>query len=398
MKIAYISPYDLSYPGGVNEHITGLAFAAQQQGHQVGLIGIDSGYQAHTFPDTCVVSRKIVKFTIGGATARVGLAPFVAARLKKILSHHHFDVVHLHEPLVPGLTWQLLQQQAVLSETAVVGTFHAYHEQKSRLYAWGRPFLTRLFNRLDSLIAVSPLARDFIGQFFPGNYHIIPNGVSLARFAPQHQAEIREKAESANRPLTILFVGRLDERKGFAHLLDSYARLKPKLPQLRLQVVGPFGPAEAKPYQQRARQLGLNDIDFVGYVPPAKLPAIYHSADIFCAPSIGGESFGIVLLEAMAAGLPVVASDIAGYRAVLTSGREGVLVAPGQPALLADAIRQLAGAPHLRQQLAKHARRKAAHYSWDRIIAKTLTVYHNTIKQNQKRIYQVSPLKNLGNT
>ncbi len=394
MKIAYISPYDFSYPGGVNEHITGLAVAAQQQGHQVCIIAADSGYQPNSFPDTCIISRKIINIPVGGATARVGVTPFASLRLRKILHQHNFDVIHLHEPLAPGLTWQILQQKTVLSKTAVIGTFHAYHEQTSWLYAWGRPVLNRLFNRLDNLIAVSPLACDFVSQFFPGNYHIIPNGVSLPRFKNRHSHHGADGNRSA---LTILFVGRLDKRKGFEHLLDSFMMLKPKLPHLRLKVVGPFESEAARHCQEKAWQHGLNGVEFVGYVPPADLPAVYQTADIFCAPSIGGESFGIVLLEAMAAGLPVVASDIAGYRAVITSGSEGFLVPPGRPDYLAGAILQLANALQLRQQMGECGRRKAAGYSWDHIIAKTLTVYHNTIDQKQRQTCQVSPIKNLGN-
>jgi phosphatidylinositol alpha-mannosyltransferase len=215
---------------------------------------------------------------------------------------------------------------------------------------------------------------------FPDHYHLIPNGIDLARFGPRcgvTSAVVRPP----NRPLTLLFVGRLDWRKGFHHLLQSFIKLKPDYSQLRLVVVGPFAARACRTYQLQAQNQGITDIDFVGYVSPERLPEFYHQADIFCAPAVGYESFGIILLEAMAAGLPIVASDIAGYRSVISHGQEGLLVPPHRPDRIEHALRQLLDNPQDRYKMGQAGRRKAAAYSWDDIVAQTLVLYQETIDQ-----------------
>ncbi len=372
MKIALISPYDFPYPGGVTEHIIALAREARRRGHEVHVLAACSGYRDEVFPQTRPVTRRVMSIPIAGAVARVGLSPTSYARIKRILQREAFDVIHLHEPLTPSITWWTLLHASRLTQAVTIGTFHAYHERPNWLYVRGRPIFGHLFSRLDSLIAVSEAAREFACQMFPGNYRIIPNGVDLNRFG---QARPPER-DDLHRPLTILFVGRLDKRKGFPTLLEAFLKLKPTYPQVRLQVVGPFGPQ----YQQVAQARAVTDIDFVGYVPPEKLPAFYHQADIFCAPSLGFESFGIVLLEAMAAGLPIVASNIAGYRSVLTDGQEGWFTPPGDPQALAQALGRLVEQPRLRQTMGQQGRLTASRYSWERLTDEILEVYRETIE------------------
>jgi phosphatidylinositol alpha-mannosyltransferase len=375
MKIALVSPYDFPYPGGVTEHIVALAEGVRRRGHEVHVVAVCSGYQGQTFPNVRVVSRRVTRIPIGSTIARVGLSPLSYIRIRKILRHESFDVIHLQEPLTPSITWLVLLQARGLRHTATLGTFHAYHEQPNWFYAHGRPLFDKFFGMLDGLIAVSQAAYNFAYQMFPGNYHIIPNGIDLKRFGkrPEH------KSHEASGPLTLLFVGRLDQRKGFPTLLQSYLMLKPHYPQLRLKVVGPFGPAQSRPYQQLAAAQQGTDIEFVGYVPPAQLPEFYHTADIFCAPSTGFESFGIVLLEAMAAHLPIVASDIAGYRSLLSDGQEGILVPPNQQARLAEALSRLIENRPMRQEMGHKGWVKANLYSWDHITDQILDVYWDTI-------------------
>jgi phosphatidylinositol alpha-mannosyltransferase len=227
---------------------------------------------------------------------------------------------------------------------------------------------------------------------FPGDYQIIANGIDLKRFGKSIATTDRSERDNN---LTILFVGRLDKRKGFPHLFEAFLKLKPDYPQLKLQIIGPFEARACRSYEEMSRAQGVTDIEFVGYVSPERLPAFYHQADIFCAPSIGFESFGIVLLEAMAAGLPVVASDITGYRSVIRDGQEGLLVPPGQSGQLAQALRQVINQPDLRQKLGKSGRLRANQFSWDVIVNKTLEVYINTIQNKfatqSKFIHQVRP-------
>jgi phosphatidylinositol alpha-mannosyltransferase len=376
MKIALISPYDFPYPGGVTEHIIALARGAQQRGHEVHILAACSGWRGEFIPQTRPVTRRVLSIPIAGAVARVGLSPLGYARMKRILQREAFDVLHLHEPLTPSITWWALLQSRLLPQAVTVGTFHAYHERPNWLYFHSRPIFSKLFRQLDSLIAVSEAAYDFACRLFPGDYRIIPNGVDLSRFGRAY----RMSEDDPNRPPTILFVGRLDKRKGFQILLDAYIRLKPDYPCLRLQVVGPFGPRECTPYQKIAEAQHVTGIEFVGYVSPERLPTFYHQADIFCAPSLGYESFGIVLLEAMAAGLPVVASNIAGYRTVLSDGQEGRLIPPGQPECLADTLRQLLNQPQQRQEMGQQGRLKASQYHWEQIVDRVLELYRDTVE------------------
>ncbi|MFN8454681.1 MAG: glycosyltransferase family 4 protein [Anaerolineae bacterium] len=380
MKIALISPYDFPYPGGVTEHIAALAQGMQQRGHEVHILAANSGHQSKLVSNVQAVTQHVTTVCIAGATARVGLSPLSFMRLKKILQHEAFDVLHLHEPLTPGITWWSLLLASALPRTVTIGTFHAYHERPNWLYAQGKPIFRYFFSQLDSLIAVSKAAHAFADRMFPGDYRIIPNGVDLMRFGQKSKT----KLTGAPDPLTILFVGRLDRRKGFVYLLEAFWRLKPHYPQLRLRVVGPFTAQESQSYQRCVQAHGVTDVEFVGYVPPEELPTFYHQAHIFCAPSMGFESFGIVLLEAMAAGVPVIASDIAGYRTLIVDGQEGLLTPPGQPEALAAALGYLLDRPWLRQKMGRLGQLKARNYSWDGIVDKVLDVYQDTIEYKGK--------------
>jgi phosphatidylinositol alpha-mannosyltransferase len=392
MKIALVSPYDFSYPGGVTEHTAALANELQQRGHEIHIFAACSGYQGNLFPNIRAVTHTIATIPIAGTMARVGLSPLGYLRVKKILEQEAFDVIHLQEPLAPSITWWFLMLAHHLPRTAFIGTFHAYHEQPNWFYQQGRPFFGRLFKRLDALIAVSEAAHHFAYQMFPGNYQMIANGIDLKRFGKATEDNIN--LSDPAKKLTILFVGRLDKRKGFSHLFEAFVKLKPDYPQLKLQVIGPFEAKTHYPYRKIAWSQGVTDIEFVGYVSQARLPTFYHQADIFCAPSTGFESFGIVLLEAMAAELPIVTSNIAGYRSVVTDGQEGLLTPPGQPDQLAEALRQLIDQPELRRRMGQLGRLKANQFSWNLIVDKTLELYDNTIQNKLfqfKSTHQVKP-------
>ncbi|GAB4453573.1 MAG: glycosyltransferase family 4 protein [Anaerolineae bacterium] len=380
MNIALVTPYDLAYPGGVTEHVTALAAGLRRRGHDVLLLGPYSGAGAPP-PWLVPLSRRVVGVPVAGAVAHVAASPLAFGRLRHLFRRERFDVIHLHEPLTPGLNWWALRLAGHQPMAVTIGTFHAYHEQRGRLYRLGRPLLQRFFNKLDGLIAVSEAARNFSSRQFPGPYQIIPNGIDVQRFA--------KPAAPANplpgNGINILFVGRQEPRKGFDTLFEAFVRLKPSLPQLRLHVVGPFDRRNRHHYLELARRRGVTDITFAGYITPKALPTCYHHADIFCAPSTGCESFGIVLLEAMAAHLPVVASDIAGYRGVITHGRNGWLTPPRQPVALAEALHTLATNPALRGQLGRNGYQTAQQHNWDLIIDRTLRYYSDTLASHQPR-------------
>ena len=213
MKIAFISPYDFPYPGGVTEHIIGLANGVERRGHEVHILAACSGYQGLSFPNTRIVTHKITPIAIGGTVARVGLSPWSYCSLRRILRREAFDVIHLHEPLTPSMTWLVLMQSFALSRAVTIGTFHAYHERPNWFYTHSRPVFRKFFTRLDALIAVSSAALDFAYQMFPGDYLIIPNGIDLDRFHQKNEPISNPCLIAAHKKVTILFVGRLDKRK-----------------------------------------------------------------------------------------------------------------------------------------------------------------------------------------
>ncbi|HZS94667.1 MAG TPA: glycosyltransferase family 4 protein, partial [Chloroflexota bacterium] len=277
--------------------------------------------------------------------------------------------VHAHEPLMPFLPPTVLRSSNSLN----IGTFHAYRGSYYG-YFYGRPVLRRVFNKLDGRIAVSRAAKRYVRQYFMAPYKIIPNGVDTGRFDPANVEPVPELADG--RP-TILFVGRPEKRKGVGYLLRAYPLIKNAFPDARIVVVG-AGDWENSPYRAYVERHDMSDIVIVGRVPESDLPRYHRSADVFCAPAISGESFGLVLLEAMASALPIVASDIAGYRDVLTDGVEGLLVPPRDEVQLAEAVCRLLQDRERAQDIGSAGLITARRYSWQSIAEQVLDFYVKT--------------------
>jgi phosphatidylinositol alpha-mannosyltransferase len=371
MKIALVSPYDYPYSGGVNEHITALDQHFRALGHDTRIIAASSTDEDVLSDHVIKVSGAIVPVSFSGSRARIAYAPAVYRRVKQILKQENFDVVHVHEPAVPMLSLVVLRH----SHAVNVGTFHAYRE-KNMLYDVGKQLLKRAFNRLDGRIFVSDAVREYITRYFPGEYALIPNGIDCARFCDPSIQPI-EKFDDG-RP-NILYVGRMDKRKGFRYLMRAFPRIKQAIPDVRLIVVGAFNDKEKAPFVRYARALGLRSVNFVGQVSRQDLPRYYRMATVFCAPSTGFESFGMILLEAMAAGVPIVASDITGYRSVVENSVEGVLVPPKDEQAIARAIIDLVRDPTRRAQMSAAGKYKAAQYDWDIIARRVLAYYEQLI-------------------
>jgi phosphatidyl-myo-inositol alpha-mannosyltransferase len=376
MKIALVTPYDYPYPGGVTEHILHLDREFRALGHDTRILAASTEQQAALQTNVIKVSGAVAPIPSGGSTARVTLSPVVYWRVKKILHREKFDIVHVHQPDTPVLSWTVLRH----SHAVNVGTFHAYRENNP-FYKYGRPLAAWIFDRLDGRIFVSEPVREYITHYFPGDYRIIPNGIDIAQFAAPDIQPIKKYADG--RP-NILFVGRMDHRKGFRHLIRAYPFVKAAIPKARLLVVGAFSAEDKAPYVRYARAHQLHGIDFIGYVSREELVRYYRSATVFCAPSTGFESFGIVLLEAMAAGLPIVASDIAGYSKVLTDGVEGRLVPHADLNVLARALIELLQDPCLRAAMAERGRATAARYDWP-LIARRVLDYYVELLQTRRR-------------
>ena len=381
LNIGLVSPYDYATQGGVTEHIRHLSRELRALGHRTRILAPFSTELAD-LPDDVYALGAVTPVPANGSVARISLSPDLGRTVKAILRTERFDVIHLHEPLIPTLPWSVLRS----SRTINIGTFHAFGDSAA-VYAMGRIFLRRFFDRLHGRIAVSRSALEYVSQYFGGEYEIIPNGVDVQRFSTRAEP-VRWMRDG--RP-TVLFVGRFNEpRKGLRWLLQALPLVQPYFPDLRLVVAGSGDPEEMEPwlplrdYSRSNRVVyrsagSAMEVEFTGFVPAEQLPAYYQSADVYCAPSTGGESFGIVLLEAMAAGTPVLASRIPGYADVLTHGREGFLVEPRDSAAIAVGIVRLLSDPDLRARMGEAGRRTASRYDWP-IIARRVLDYYERVR------------------
>jgi phosphatidylinositol alpha-mannosyltransferase len=362
VRVALVSPYDLTVPGGVQSHLAHLAAHLQAGGDEVVIVGPGPDGRIAGPDDVARIGLgpgRGVPFN--GSVAPVLLDPRARRRLDGALEAFGPEVVHVHEPLAPlvgpaAATWR---------GARVVGTFHAWSDA-DRLYRLARPLARRVAEGLDARLAVSPAARAYHAGALglpERSFEVVPNGVEVARFAT---ATPDTDLLDPERPL-LLFVGRLERRKGLQHLVHAFTALRAERSDVRLAVVGE-GPERAAAEAAIPGRLRA-DAAFLGRVEDERLPGCYAAADLYVSPALGGESFGIVLLEAMAAGAPVVASDIPGYRSVVTDGVDGRLVPPGDAHALAGALRTLLDAPALRRSLASAGRARAAAADWPVVTA-----------------------------
>ena len=367
MKIALVSPYDFAYPGGVANHISALYRCFTQMGHEVKVIA-PASRAISTFSDRFISIGRPRAIPTSGSIARVTISLRLASKIKAVLDEEKFDIIHLHEPFMPMLCSAVLR----FSNTANVGTFHAVHGKPG--YNFGKPISTVMLKRrarkLNGRIAVSKPAMEFARKYVPGYYTTIPNGVDSGLFSP----DVSPIDEFCDGKVNILFVGRLEKRKGVSYLLEAYKRVKQEIPNSRLIIVGPGTRLRGK-YEKKVKRNNLKDVVFVGFVSYGELPRYYKTADIFCAPAIGWESFGIILLEAMAMGKPIVASNIDGYAGLVTHGVEGLLVPPKDVGMLAQALITLMASQSLRQEMGARGRVKAVDYSWEHISRRVLDYY-----------------------
>ena len=365
LKVGIVSPYGYPHPGGVNEHVRHTYLAMRRMGHDAWIITSKYGRQRES-------EGHIIRLGTGfaapanGSVGRVTLGLNFKRQVREVLEAQRFDVLHFHEPLVPFLSPTMLDA----SETVNIGTFHAFGGF-SPSYWVGSKFAGRLAGKLDGRIAVSGAARHFISRYFPGDYRIIPNGVDVDRFANAEPFE-----ELRDGTLNILFLGRFEESKGLIHLLKAYHRLRKRKVDARLLIIGD-GP-KRREYRRFVGLRGIRDVHFLGRVSDDDKVRYFASADIYCAPNTGQESFGIVLLEAMAAGVPIVASDIHGFKNVIQRNVQGLLVEPRNPRALAAALYALARDPDLRHEMGDAGRLRAPDFTWDRVTERIVDFYYET--------------------
>lgn len=373
MKIALVSPYDFAHPGGVILHISYLDRYFTKMGHEVKVIA-PSSRAVPDFGDRFIPIGRPRPIPSSGSIARCTVSLWLAPKIREVLEREKFDVIHLHEPLMPMLCTSILR----LSNTANIGTFHASYGKPG--YNFARPIgkwiLRRWFRKLDGKIAVSKPAVEYAHTNFPGYYNIIPNGVDLEHFSP----DVAPIEEFKDGKLNILFVSRLEKRKGLNYLLQAFRQVKEEIPDCRLIVVGP-GTRLRRRYERYVARSGLKDVVFVGLVAYDELPRYYKTADVFCAPAIGSESFGIILLEAMSMGKPIVASNIEGYASVISHGVDGLLVPPADKDKLAKALISLLSDESLRREMGAKGRAKALEHSWERISQRVFDYYVRVLSE-----------------
>lgn len=366
MRVGLVSPYDFASPGGVNDHVRNLASRLQRLGHETRIFAPSS--RADVDFDSARFYRigTPIAIPVNASVARITLSFHLADRVAAIIERERFDVLHFHEPLMPALPITMLR----MSTTANVGTFHAFAHSNVG-YFYGRPFLQPYLAHLHRGIAVSEPARAFVNRYFPDYpLRVIPNGVDVDTYRPG-LAPIRHLRDDK---LNILFVGRLEKRKGLGDLLRAYRAMKARVPRSRLIIVGD-GPLRGR-VESFVTRHRLPDVVMAGFVPDSVKPRYYSSADIFCAPATGAESFGIVLLEALASGLPVVATEVPGYMSVLEPGRDSVTVMPKNWRELSASLVILARDPDLRRRMSAYALEKVRRYSWEHVAAEVVDIYH----------------------
>lgn len=368
MKIALVSPYDWCIDGGVKSHIAHLAAHFREWGHDVTIFAPASDEEKVAAEVTVMGRPRSMR--VSGSVARITFA-WKSPEVKEALADGKFDVVHLHEPLMPLLPYHFLRY----STSATVGTFHAAKDGGNRFYGYTTRLTRRWFRKLDGKIAVSPAAVALVSRYFAGYYNIIPNGIDFEHFR-QDREPLPEFMDGRS---NILFVGRPEKRKGLKYLLRAYIRIKELEPNTRLIVVGA---GDFSRYERLMEPIG--EVVFREYVPYEELPRYHRSAHVFCAPNTGNESQGYVLLEAMAAGMPVVASNIEGFAGVITDELDGVLVKPKDSDALAAAIIKLLREPVLRAEIAKRGQAQAAHYSWDNIARRVLSYYERLVYEHEQ--------------
>jgi phosphatidylinositol alpha-mannosyltransferase len=381
VKIGIVSPYDWSYPGGVQEHVRHLAEQFTQMGQDVRVLAPASGPKGKLTEEHVYKMGGTTPFPINGSIARIALNPVLGRQVRLILQRERFDVLHLHEPLLPGLTLAVLRYSRALN----VGTFHAFaHASMTSTpylaYASAYPFLRFYFRRLAGRVAVSDVAYKFVSHYFPTDYRIIPNGVNLEHF----NALVEPLPHLMDGKQNILFVGRFEKRKGAKYLLRAIPLIREFYPNTRFIFVGEGRLRQG--FQQFVERHNWPDVLFTGYVSDELLPHYFASAHIFCAPATGGESMGIVLLEAMASGVPVVATNIDGYATVIDSGIDGTLTTPRDSEALAGAIGQLLAHGTLRQKFIVSGLQKAREYAWPRVAQRILAYYSELLQSRASGI------------
>jgi phosphatidylinositol alpha-mannosyltransferase len=368
VKIGLVTPYVYPVPGGVNQHVRFLYENLRLRAHDVRIITSSHGLQRSSEGDVIRIGKGF-SVPSNGSVGTITLSPRYVSQVQRVLDQEHFDLLHFHEPFVPFLSLVVLRQ----STSVNIATFHAY-AGFSPAMELGSKTLQGYASRLHGRIAVSAAARHFVDRFFPGDYKVIPNGVDVGRY--QRAVPLARWQDGTP---NILFVGRLEDRKGLPHLLKAFRLVRKGGAEARLLIVG-SGPQEREA-RRYVMTRGLQNVEFLGRVSDHEKTQLFRTADIFVSPATGRESFGIVLLEAMAAGTPIVCSDIHGYKGVVQRGTQAILVPPHDAKSLAAGISELLDDAPLRARMGAAGLERAEQFSWEHVTAKVDDYYGFVIRR-----------------
>ena len=375
MRVALVSPYSWTYPGGVTRHIEALAEQFLAEGHDVRVLAPydpddrlsaalhrGAAPQRRALPGYLISLGRTVGFPANGAVSNLSMRGAGLSQMRRELRHGGYDVVHLHEPVAPVLAWDA----CVSTRVPLVGTFHCYSTNRVTNNVANLLGARRLFNHLHVRIAVSEAAAWTAQRFFGGRYRIIPNGVALP------EDGVPAPPAPSDR-LRLAFVGQAVERKGLPVLLRAFEALRDHDLPVELTIVGAN--------RDEVGPLLLDDrgVTVLGRVDDAEKQRVLQAADVLCAPSLGGESFGMVLTEGFAAGTPVIASDIAGYRDVVRDGIDGLLVPRGDATALAETLHDLWHQPERRLEMGRAAAERAERFAWPHVAREVLDAYEDAI-------------------
>jgi phosphatidylinositol alpha-mannosyltransferase len=363
MRIGIVCPYSWDIPGGVSAHVADLAEALIRMGHFVSVLA--PAEFDELLPAYVVSTGKPRAVKYNGSVARLSFGPIAARKVSKWIEEGEFDVLHVHEPLAPSLS--VLACWA--AKGPIVATWHSSMD-KSRMMLTLSKLAQTAMEKVSARIAVSEAARATLIKHIDGDAVVIPNGVDVSSFR-----NAKPMFGWPGRNLSIVFLGRGDEpRKGLAVLVEAYPEIRKKFPEIRLLIAGPGEPDNTLKSLSREDRASVT---VLGMVAPQDKASVLASGTIYVAPNTGGESFGIVLLEAMAAGTPVVASDLEAFKRVLDNGKAGITFENENPADLAKVISDLLANPNRRAELSEQGRLRVAEFDWSVVAGKIVEVYES---------------------
>jgi len=370
MRIGMVCPYGWDTPGGVQIHIKELAQWLIAQGHDVSVLAPVSNEEENIEPWVVSAGRPI-SIPYNGAVAKVIFGPIASSRVKQWIASGNFDLLHLHEPAIPSLS--LLAGWA--GDGPMVATFHAATNSQKIANAIGT-MLDPLIERITAKIAVSEIARETLKDRFATEAVVIPNGIDSSKFI-----DVGPRAEWSL-PNTIGFIGRFDEpRKGLSVLLGAIPEIVAKVPNLRVLVAGP---GDAGDFKKEVPQELRDRITFLGRISELEKAQFFKSISLYIAPNTGGESFGIILAEAMASGTPIVASNLPAFTNLLDNGRSGELFQSESSTALASAVLHLLGDDKLRLEIANAGREKSQIFDWETVGEQVLSIYEASLVGNSR--------------